>query len=102
MLPAYVSASSETTSYGVLREQVADEVRRDEPAAAGDETRVFSGQASRELSLDRVEGPALDVALDPAEVLADEGEDEPLEAEHAEHEAREEEQAGEVRRSRSS
>ena len=36
-------------------------------------------------ALDRVQRPALDLALDAAEVLADEREDEPLHAEHEDH-----------------
>ena len=55
-----------------------------------------------QLLLDRVERPALDVALDSAEVLADEREDEALDAEHEEHGDAAEERAGEVASGRSS
>src|SRR6266542_2602605 len=50
-----------------------------------------------ELALDGVERPALDVALDAAEVLAHEREDEALDAEHEEHQDAKEERAWEVR-----
>ena len=39
-----------------------------------------------QLPVDRVEGAALDVALDSAEILADEGEDEALDAEDGDDE----------------
>src|SRR6516162_7532178 len=51
---------------------------------------------SLELFLDGVERPSLDVPLDAPEVLADQGEDEPLEAEHEEDRDAAEERAGEV------
>ena len=81
-----------------VRQQVADHVRGDEAGAAGDEN-AFHGAADGswrvglQLALDRVQRPALDLALDPAEVLADEGEDEALHAEHEDH-GRAEEAAG--------
>src|SRR5438046_739695 len=52
---------------------------------------------SSELPLDRVDRTALDVPLDPAQVLADESQDEALDAEHEEHGNAAEERAGEVR-----
>src|SRR5919204_5422609 len=45
-------------------------------------TKPAALRSSVELALDRVQRPPLDLPLDPAEVLADEGEDEPLDAEH--------------------
>ena len=50
-----------------------------------------------QLALDRVQRAALDLALDAAEVLADEREDEPLHAEHEDHGRAEEQRAREVR-----
>ena len=72
------------------RQQVANEVRGDEPRAAGHEDALAHGRrlyrraaqagSVAELAVDRVEGPSLDVALDAAEVLAHEREDEPCTA----------------------
>ena len=96
-----------------LGEQMADEVRRDEPAAAGDEYALGShsrpesspllseaaaaAPGSAELALDRVEGPAFDVSLDAAEVLADEGQDEALDPQDTEDEGAEKELARKYR-----
>ena len=44
------------------------------------------GTDSIQLLVDGVEGAALDVALDPAQIFPDEGEDESLHREDAEHE----------------
>src|SRR5947208_13281201 len=43
-------------------------------------------QVASELFVDRVQGAALHVALNPPEVLPDQREDESLDAEHEEHE----------------
>ena len=74
------------------REQMADDVRRDEAGAAGDENAL----AHPSSFVDRVQGPAFDVALDSAQVLADEREDEALDAEHEQDRDAAEERAGEV------
>ena len=82
-------------------EQVADHVRGDEAGTAGDEdafhgTPMVPAFGSTARARSRT-AAALDLALDPAEVLADEGEDEALYAEHEDHGRAEEQRAGEVR-----
>src|SRR4051812_40027524 len=50
-----------------------------------------------QLPVDRVQRTALDVALDPPQVLADQRQDEPLQAEDEDHRDAAEERAREVR-----
>ena len=76
-----------------MLEQVADEVGRDEPGAAGDENAAHAQSSA----IDEVQGPVLHHALDSAEVLADERQDEALHAEHGDDERAEQERAREVR-----
>src|SRR3954452_17531227 len=68
------------------------------PAPPVTSTHVFFMRAapSIELPVDGVERPALDLALDPSEVLADEREDEPLDAEDEHYAGAAEERAGKV------
>ena len=70
--------------------------RPSSPASSAD--RTFTGSDPvRELAVDRVQRAPLDVALDPPEVLADEGQDEALHAEDEDHAHAAEERAREVR-----
>src|SRR5262249_9229483 len=70
---------------------------------SGSDPRTWPAGAGRpdsalaELLADRVQGPSLDVALNPAQVLAHEREDEALDAEDEEHGDATEERPWEVR-----
>src|SRR5439155_3691770 len=87
-LPAYVSASSETTSYGVARSRWRTKFEEMKPAPPVTRMRLrLPGTAETyplQLAVNRVERPALDPALNPAEILADQRQDETLDSEHVE------------------
>ena len=86
-----MSASSETTSYGVDSSRWRTKLDEMNPAPPVTSTRFIK------LALDRIERAAGDVALDSAEVLADQGEDEALDSEHEQDRDAAEQRAGEVR-----
>src|SRR5215207_4821024 len=99
MLPAYVSASSETTSYGVDRSRWRMKFDEMNPAPPVTRTRISATApkaTDSELLVDRVQGAALDVPLDAGEVLADQREDEALRTEHDEHRDAQQQRPGEV------
>src|SRR5215216_4444270 len=93
-LPAYVSASSVMTSYGVATRRWRMKFDEMNPAPPVTSTRFTD--ALLELLLDGVQRPAFDLALDSAQMLPDQREDEPLEAEHEEDEDAAEQRTGEV------